>query len=123
MIFPAFPFKRINLVEATLRERRNNVTKRSREGNVDNSSASFDDRVTIKTPKASEILQANNISNTSVGNGTIRVARTATRPTTNIILLQDARGVSGELAPSRSCEFDCPCPLITIPSQAHAFAA
>ena len=87
MIFPAFPCRRINLVDATLRESRNNVTNSSNEGNVDSSRASLDDNVTINTATDNEILQASSISKIGVGKGIIRVARTATRPATRIILL------------------------------------
>jgi hypothetical protein len=87
MIFPASPCRRISLVDATLRESRNNVTKSSNEGNVDNSRASFEDKVTINTAIDNEMLQASNISSTGVGKGIIRVARTDTRPATRTILL------------------------------------
>ncbi|MBA7704123.1 hypothetical protein ES703_112923 [subsurface metagenome] len=103
IIFPALPCRSINLVEATLRERRNSVTKRSREGNVDNSRGSFEDKVIIKMASANDILQARSISNNIVGRGIKRVARTTTRPTTKIILLWEARGV---LSRSPFADFD-----------------
>jgi hypothetical protein len=83
-------------VDATFRDKRNNVTKRSSEGNVDNSRASFDDNVTIRTAIAKEMLQAKNISNIIVGKGIIRVPRTATNPKANIKLLYDNKELSNE---------------------------
>ena len=83
-----------NLVDATLRESRNSVTKRSSEGNVDNSSASFDDKVITKMATANDILQARSISSMGVGIRIKRVARTETIPTTKMVLLYAAKGVS-----------------------------
>ena len=122
IISPASACRSINLVEATLRESRNSVTKRSSEGKVDNSRASFEDNVTIKTATARDILQARSMSNNMVGRGIISVARTVTMPTAIIILLWDARGVWEELSstvlrkwvPSNPDEFCCAEPAIII---------
>jgi hypothetical protein len=87
MMFPALPLSKINLVEATLRDSRNSVTKSSRDGNVDNSRASLDDSVTIKTPSDKEMLQAKSISRIGVGSGIKSVARTVAMQMTKITLL------------------------------------
>jgi len=87
MIFPALPCNNINLVEETLSESRNRVMKRSIEGNVDNSRASFENRVIIKTATASDILLARSKSNNGVGMRINRVARIITMPTAKIMLL------------------------------------
>jgi hypothetical protein len=93
MILPASPCNNINLVEATLSESRNKVTKRSSEGNVDNSRASFENMVIIKTDIASDRLQARSISSNGVGMRTNRVARTVTMPKDKIILLRELTAV------------------------------
>jgi hypothetical protein len=79
----------MSLVDATLRDKRKRVTKRSSEGKVDNSRASFDARVIIRTAMASDMLQARSESSIKVGRGIINVAKTTTRPTARIILLRD----------------------------------
>jgi hypothetical protein len=89
MIWPAKPFIKMSLVDATLRDKRKRVTKSSSEGKVDNSRASFEARVIIKTAMAREILHARSVSSINVGRGTINVARTITSPTARIILLRD----------------------------------
>lgn len=76
-----------------MRERRKRVTKRSSEGNADNSSASVEDNVIINTATASDILQAKSISNNGVGSGIKSVARMVTRPIAMITLLWSAKGV------------------------------
>ena len=77
------------MVEATLRERRKRVTKRSREGNVDSSSDSLDDSVTIRTAIANDILQAKSMSNSGVGKRIRSVARIVTSAIAKIILLRN----------------------------------
>jgi hypothetical protein len=89
MIWPAKPFSKMSLVDATLRDKRKRVTKRSSAGKVHTSRASFDERVIIRTAMASEILQARSVSSIKVGSGMINVARTMTRPTASMILLRD----------------------------------
>jgi len=98
----------INLVEATLSERRNSVTKSNREGNEDSSRASFEDKVTIKTAIAKDILQARSISSKIVGRGTIRVARINTIPTAKTILLYEVRGLLSKFSSAllRRCVSD-----------------
>jgi hypothetical protein len=103
MIFPALPCSNINLVEATLSESRNRVTKRSIEGNVDNSRASFENRVIIKIATASDILQARSKSNNGVGMRINRVARIVTMPTAKMILLC---GLAGALSSPVLDKFD-----------------
>ncbi len=89
MIFPAFPCSNINLVDATLRERRNSVMNRSSAGKVDNSRASFVHRVIIKTATERDILQARSISNNGVGMRINSVARIVIIPTAITILLRE----------------------------------
>ncbi len=92
MIRPASPCRRINRVEATFRDRRNSVVNSSREGNVDSSSASRDESVTMSTAIDSEMLHARSRSSSIVGRGTINVARMATRPIARMMLVYEANG-------------------------------
>ena len=82
---------------------------------MDNSSASFDDRVTIRTAIASDILQARSISSNGVGKGTIRVARTVTSPTARMMLLCEAGGVLKGFDHADSGEFNLSEIAIIIP--------
>jgi hypothetical protein len=102
-------------VEATLRERRNSVTNRSNEGNVDNSRASFDESVIISTATDNDMLHANSMSNNNVGRGTMRVARIVTSPTARTILLCDPKGGPEWSWPINPDEVDLAKPVIMIP--------
>lgn len=63
---------------------------------MDNSSDSFDERVTIKTAIASEMLAAMSISSSGVGKGIRSVARIVTIPTARIMLLCAPKGTLDE---------------------------
>jgi hypothetical protein len=87
IIVPALPRRRINLVDAMLRERRKSVVTSSNDGKVDNSTGSFVARTIIRIDIAREMLQDRPISSRNVGRGINNVARIATRPAAKIILL------------------------------------
>src|SRR5271154_3817093 len=78
MTSPALACRRINLVEATLRARRNRVVKRRMVGNVAIPIASGTYKTTSKMATAQERLAEMSKSSTQVGSGTIMSATTTT---------------------------------------------
>ena len=75
------------MFEATLSERRKRVTNRSIEGKVDNSSASFEERVIIRIATEREMLHASSTSSRGVGSRINSVARTTISPAAIMMLL------------------------------------